>query len=384
MPRSSRWPGALEHAYPETNKGRTAQVLDEVSARGKLDTIGYQAAAVATRSRGSCAFDRVREAANLMLSLHRRQGERVRRAAGNRRVATPMVRQLLTESLLLASAGRPVGDTHRLCRHSVSLRALAASFAMTDMPISVDARIDTRVLLFTLVVSAATGLLFGLAPALQSSRLNLVPALKTSVMVARRRRWFTQRHALVTCEITLAVVVLTVAGMSIRGFIAKQHADPGFRTDGVLLMSFNPGLVNYSEDQTRRFYKGAVDRAKTLPGVVSVGLAEFIPLGFNGGTSPVVIDGYEMPAGQNRLLIGRNIVDDGYWHVMRTPIVRGRLFDERDTSSSPAVAIVNETMARRYWPSQDAIGKIVRLRDRSGPALQVVGIVKDGKYAFSR
>jgi macrolide transport system ATP-binding/permease protein len=373
---------ALEHAYPETNKARTAQVLHEVSARGKLDTIGYQAAAVALGIVGLVLLIACANVANLMLSrtAGRAREFAVRLAIGASR--GQLVRQLLTESLLLASAGALLGILIAHAGIQFLSRALAASFAMTDMPISVDARIDTRVLLFTLVVSAATSLLFGLAPALQSSRLNLVPALKASVMVARRRRWFTQRHALVTCEITLAVVVLTVAGMSIRGFVAKQHADPGFRTDGVLLMSFNPGLVNYSEDQTRRFYKGAVDRAKTLPGVVSVGLAEFIPLGFNGGASPVVIDGYEMPAGQNRLLIGRNIVDDGYWHVMRTPIVRGRLFDDRDTSSSPAVVIVNETMARRYWPNQDAIGKIVRLRDRSGPALEIVGIVKDGKYTF--
>ena len=95
---------------------------------------------------------------------------------------------------------------------------------------------------------------------------------------------------------------------------------------------------------------------------------------------PVVVDGYAMPAGQDRLTIRNNVVDDGYWAAMRTPVVRGRPFDGRDTASSPAVAVVNETMARRYWPQQDAIGKTLRLRDRSGPVLQVVGIARDGKY----
>ncbi len=373
---------ALEQTYPDTNKGRTAQVLTEVSARGKLDTMGYQGAAVALGIVGLVLLIACANVANLMLSraAGRTREFAVRLAIGASR--GQLIRQLLTESLLLASAGGLLGILLASAGIQFLSQALAASFAMTDMPISMDARIDTRVLLFTLVASVATGLLFGLTPSLQSSRLNLVPALKTSVTIGHRRRWFTQRHALVTCEITLAVVVLTVAGMSIRGFVAKQRADPGFRTDHVLLMSFNPGLVKYSEDETRRFYKEVVDRTKTLPGVLSVGLSEFIPLGFNGGASAVVIDGYEMPTGQNQLSIGRNTVDSGYWGVMRTPIVRGRLFDERDTSSSPAVTIVNETMARRYWPKQDAIGRIVHLRDRNGPALQVVGIVKDGKYTF--
>lgn len=373
---------ALEQAYPETNKGRTAQVTPEVSARGKVDAIGYQAAAVALGIVGLVLLIACANVANLMLSraAGRTREFAVRLAIGASR--GQLIRQLLTESLLLASAGGLLGMLIASAGIQFLSRALAASFAMTDMPISMDARIDTRVLLFTLVASIATGLLFGLTPALQSSRLNLVPALKMSVTVGRRRRRFTQRHALVTCEITLAVVILTVAGMSIRGFVSKQSADPGFRTDHVLLMSFNPGLVKYSEDQTRRFYKEVVDRTKTLPGVQSVGLAEFIPLGFNGGSSPVVIDGYEMPAGQNQLSIARNTVDSGYWQVMRTPIVRGRLFDERDTDTSPAVVIVNETMARRYWPKQDAIGQVIHLRDRNGPALHVVGVVKDGKYSF--
>jgi predicted permease len=371
----------LERAYPDTNGGRTAQVLPEVTARGRIDQGGYRGAAIALAVVGLVLLIACANVANLTLSraAGRTREIAVRLAIGASRGR--LIRQLLTESLLLASAGGLLGMGIAYWGIQFMSGALSASFAMTDMPIGMDARVDARVLFFTLAASVATGLLFGLAPALESARLNLVPALKSSVTGEGRRRRFGQRHALVTCEITLAIVVLTMAGGSIRGFVNKQSADPGFRTDHVLLMSFNPALVNHSQDETRRFYKEILDRTKSLPGVRAAGLAQIVPLGFNGASAPIVVDGYEMPPGQDRLLIPSNVVDEGYWRVMRTPIVRGRLFDDRDTSASPGVAIVNETMARRYWPNQDAIGKIVRFRDRNGPVMQVVGIVKDGKYA---
>ncbi len=374
--------GALKQTYPETNKGRSVEVLPEVSARGRLDTMGYQGAGVAILIVGLVLLIACANLANLMLSraAGRTREFAVRLAIGASRGR--LIRQLLTESLVLATAGGVLGMAIAYAGIQFLSGALAASFAMTDMPIFIDARLDARVLLFTLGASIATGVLFGLTPALQSARLNLVPALKTSVTVDRRRRWFTQRHVLVACEITLAIVVLTVAGMSIRGFVSKRSADPGFRTDHVLLMSVNPGLVNYSEQETRRFYEDALERVKSLPGVASAGLAEFVPLAFNGGSSFLHIDGYDAPDGQSRISVGRNVVDAGYWRVLRTPLVGGRVFDERDTNSSPGVMVINETMARRYWPKEDPIGKTVHLRDRNGPVMQIVGIVKDGKYSF--
>ncbi len=371
---------ALEQTYPESNRGRSVHVLSEVSARGKIDPGGYQGAALALVIFGLVLLIACANVANLMLSraMGRTREIALRLAIGASRGR--LIRQLLTESLLLALAGGLLGIAIAHAGIRFMSRALAASFAMTDMPIAMDARVDTRVLLFTLAASVATGILFGLTPALKASRLNLVPALTTVTSTGTRRRWFSQRYALVASEIALAIVVLTIAGVSIRGFVDKQREDPGFRTDHVLLMSFHPGLANYTEDESRRFYKDLIDRTKTVPGVAAAGLAQIVPLGFNGAASSVVVDGYDMPEGQSRLSIPSNIVDEGYWRVMRTPVVRGRVFDERDTSSSPGVVVVNETMARRYWPNQDPLGRIVRLRDRSGPAMQVIGIVKDGKY----
>ena len=253
--------------------------------------------------------------------------------------------------------------------------------AATDMPLALDIRLDSRTLVFTAAISMATGLLFGLTPALLSTRIDLIPSLKApAATTGGRRPWFSFRNVLVSSQVALAVVVLTVAGLAIRGVVDKQHVDPGFGVDHVLLMSFNPGLVRYDQARAKTFYEEIVERTKALPGVSAAGLAQFIPLGVNGGSMPVVVDGYSMPPGQDRLTIRNNVVDDGYWAAMRTSVVRGRTFDQRDTPTSQAVAIVNETMAKRYWPQLDPIGKTLRLRDRSGPVLQVVGVARDGKY----
>lgn len=293
-----------------------------------------------------------------------------------------LLQQLLTESLLLSMLGGALGLLVAYWSLEVVSSMARTIMSATDMPLALNIRLDARALVFTAAISLATGILFGVTPALLGVRVDLIPALRApSATSGRRRRWFTARNALVSSQVALAMVVLTVAGLAIRGVADKQLIDPGFRSDHVLLLSFNPGLVRHDQPQARAFYRNLVQRTTALPGVSSAGLAQFIPLGVNGGSMAVVVDGYEMPPGQDRLSIRNNVVDEGYWRAMRTPVVRGRAFSEQDTPSSPAVAIVNETMASRYWPNQDAIGKTLRLRDHNGPVLQVVGIARDGKYS---
>ncbi|HEV3057444.1 MAG TPA: ABC transporter permease [Vicinamibacterales bacterium] len=373
---------SLEQAYAATNRGQTATAMPEMRARAVLDDGGYQGAVLSLAIVGLILIIACANVANLMLSraAGRAREVAVRLALGASRGR--LVQQLLTESLLLAGGGGILGIAVAFGAIRYVSIAFAANFAVSDLPIHMDARIDQRALLFSLGATMATGLLFGLAPAVRSTRIDLVAALKASSTTEWRQRWLTLRNALVGSQVALSVAVLTVAGLSIRGYVEKLRADPGFRTDHVLLMSFNPGLVHYSQDQTRQFYQDIVERAKTLPGVVATGLAQYIPLGTLGGSTSVVVDGYEMPEGQTRLSIPSNVVDAGYWGTMRTSIVGGRAFDDRDAGSSPGVVIVNETMARRFWPGQDALGKTIHLRDRTGPAVQVVGIAKDGKYAY--
>jgi putative ABC transport system permease protein len=181
--------------------------------------------------------------------------------------------------------------------------------------------------------------------------------------------------------VALSFAILTVAGLSIREFVDVRRAYPGFRTDRVLLLSFDPSLVGYDQHQMMQFYDQIVRRTKAIAGVEAVGLAQAIPLRDpTRETTALVVDGYDMPRNQETLAIRSHVVDSGYWSAMRTRIVRGRAFDDRDTSTSPHVIIVNETMARRYWPNQDAVGKPVHLNNRGGLAAQVVGVAEDGKY----
>ena len=167
----------------------------------------------------------------------------------------------------------------------------------------------------------------------------------------------------------------------IRAAITAQHIDPGFRIDRVWLVSFNPALVRYDRARGARFYDEVLARIRALPTVEAAGLTRFLPMGGTTGSIALVVDGFQMPRDQERLVVGQTEVDPGYWNVMRTPIVRGRAFDEREVASNARVVIVNETMARRYWPNQDPIGRTIRVPDARGSASEVIGIARDGKYS---
>jgi len=146
-------------------------------------------------------------------------------------------------------------------------------------------------------------------------------------------------------------------------------------------VSFNPALVRYDRARGARFYDEILARIRALPTVEAAGLTRFLPMGVTTGSIALVVDGFQMPRDQERLVVGQTEVDPGYWNVMRTPIVRGRAFDEREVASNARVVIVNETMARRYWPSQDPIGRTIRVPDARGSASEVIGIARDGKYS---
>ncbi len=368
---------ALEQAYPNTNKDRTAMVFPELTARAKLDSGGAQGAGFLLTIVGLVLLIACVNVANLTASraATRSREIAVRLTLGASRGR--LIRQLLTESLLLGLAGGGLG----LFFAYWGVAYLSTIRIPTDLPVAFDPRLDQRALLFTFATSMATGLLFGLMPAFQSTRLDPIKSLKASASTfAGGRRRLTARNVLVVSQLAASVVLLVSAGVAIRSFVKAKYADPGFRTDHVLLVSFDPTLIHYGESQTKQFYQQIVEKTKTLPGVASVGLAQYIPLGISSGSAFLVVEGYDMPRGQDRLSIAANTVDAGFWPAMRASIARGRAFDERDTESSPKVVIVNETMARQYWPNQDPIGKTVRLRDRTGPQALVIGIARDGKY----
>jgi predicted permease len=196
----------------------------------------------------------------------------------------------------------------------------------------------------------------------------------------------TLRTSLVVVQVALSVVVLVASGVLMRASFAAKRISPGFRTDRILLASFNPTLARYDAARSRAFYDQLLERTRAMPGVSAVGLTRYVPLGVTSASTSIAIDSPGAPDGRLRADVAETSVDPGYWSVVRTPIVRGRSFDARDGLSTPPVAIVNETLARRYWPGQDPIGKTVAFPDAiaadgaPGVLAEVVGVARDAKY----
>jgi predicted permease len=187
---------------------------------------------------------------------------------------------------------------------------------------------------------------------------------------------------LVIAQLTLSVVLLIASAFFVRGFVAAQRIDPGYRLDHTLVLGFDPALIRYDETKGRQFYKNLRDRVREISGVSSVTLTRAIPFLPNQRVRKVIVDGYQTRPGEDAPASFSSSVDENYFSVMEVPILRGRSFDTRDTASSPAVAIVNETLAARTWPGRDPIGQRVRLDGPNGPVVEVVGVAKNGKYLY--
>ena len=293
-----------------------------------------------------------------------------------------VVRQLLTESLLLAAVGGALGlfvATWGLD----GLRWLDPG----NIPRLQNIQIDGRVLGFTFAMTLLTGVCFGIAPALRSSRVNLSESLKEggrSLVASASHRL---RSLLVIGEMALSLMLLIGAGLLIRSFIRVTEVKPGFSPANVLSARLSVTGTNY-QDRIRRLslYQQVVDRVRSLPGVESAGVVSVLPLsgGFNWGS--ITIEGYDPAAhGQNMIQADRRIAGPGYFETMKVRLVDGRFFNEHDTKDSLGVAIIDENMARAYWPAGDAVGKRFKMgsSDSTAPWLTVVGVVGSVKqYAL--
>jgi len=252
----------------------------------------------------------------------------------------------------------------------------------TDVPVSFQVVLDRRALLFTLIVSIASTFLFGLLPALRSSRSDLVSALKTRDRddAGKGRLW--GRNVLVSAQLAVSLVLLVVSTVVFYGFRNQLKQGPGFQTDHVLLASFDTQLVHYSKEQSEQFYKRLLNRARTAPGTRSAALASNIPFSFGADDKPMIPEGHTIRQGEHPASILDCVVSEGYFEAMHIPVLRGRGFRESDKPDSPRVAVVNEHLANRFWPHENAIGKRFRLEDASGPLVQIVGVAKLGKYLW--
>jgi putative ABC transport system permease protein len=249
-----------------------------------------------------------------------------------------------------------------------------------DIPVFIAPELDNRVLLVSLLTTVISAVLFGLAPAWQSVKTELVSGLKSSESGEAMRRRTIGRNVLVVAQVALAMVLLVATGMVQAGFRQTLAMDPGFRTDHLITLAFDTSFTRYTPEQTHNFYRTLVDRARTLPGVRSVALADAIPLdrGF-GSRRQVLPEGYVFPQGQDSAALATAVVDENYFGTMSTEILRGRAFTDADRSGSPRVAIVNEVFAATYWPNQEVIGKRLRLNNSQGPWVEVVGLATTEK-----
>ena len=313
--------------------------------------------------------------ANLLLAraTSRQRELAVRAALGASRLR--LVRQLLVESVALAAAGAAGGVLVAYWGLSTLLAATADEFPIPRLE---TASLDGSALAFAVLVSLASAVLFGLAPALTAARPDLNEALKDG-MRGTSTRGGRLRAALVVVEVAMAIVLVAGAGLLVRSFGRLLAVDPGFRADQVLAMQISLPGATYQEDASRvRFFQQLVARLEALPGVVAAGGVSFLPLdGLGAATRFRVIDQPSPPAGEEPVADVR-IISGGYFRAMGIPLVRGRLFTEREVQDPASVTVVNETMAREMWPGEDPIGKRLVV-SWGNPEIEdeVIGVVGD-------
>ncbi len=293
--------------------------------------------------------------------------------AGRRR----LIRQLVTESVLLSLVGGMVG----LAVASWLLSALLAVQPPFPIPLTFDLGLDRGVLMFTAVLSIATGIVFGLMPALQSTRLSLVEAIKgESAASARRGGRMRLRSALVVGQVAVSMVLLICTGLFLRSLTNASAIEPGFDLRRGLVAVIDTSVADYSDEETRSFYGELRSRIEALPGVDSAALARSLPLGPGITTTPAIPESALSDPDAQGVQADETSIGEGYFATMGIPMLMGRDFHSSDTPDSLLVAIVNETLAQRLWPDESAIGKRLKVGFRGDKLWEVVGVVSNGKY----
>lgn len=373
----------LERDYPDIHQGLgltvipLARAMLPPSQRGRLVLSGGLLAAMV----GLLLLIAGANVANLLLARAlARSGEiavRLSLGAGRGR----LIRQLLTEGALLGLLGGVTGLLIALWGRKV-LWALRPPF----FPDSLDLGIDVRVLGFTLVVSLATGILFSLAPVFQSLNLHLSSALTGEARTGGVRGESSSailRELLIAGQVALSVVMLAGAALFLRSLLAAERIDPGFETRKLFVIPMDLGSQGYQPPQAQEFYRRAVERVSALPGVRSAAVASRFLLLPGGLRQTVVAEGQASQRGALDLMAGVNTVGPGYFDTVGMTLRNGRGFTPADRREATPVVVINETLARRLWPGEPALGKRLRLGDDED-FREVVGIAADARYAGLR
>lgn len=366
----------LEAQYPDSNRGWNVvlEPLQEVVVADSRPMLMVLLAAVGFVLLIGCS-----NIASLMMTraVSRAREIAIRSALGATRLR--LIRQFLTESVLLALIGGALGVVLSYWGIELLIKLQAGSLPRTD-----EIAIDSRMLLFSLVISIITGILFGLVPALQSSKVALLESLKEAGRKGTsgpgRGRL---RNAMVITEMALALVLLIGAGLMIRSFLQLQKVSLGFNPDNLIAMRLTLPTEKeskyYQKSARALFYSELLKRLEALPGVESAGMVSTLPLA-GDSVSEFFVEGQPLPDPNQGYNANYRNCNGRYFNTMHIPVMKGRIFSDQDITNSQLVVIVNETFARQFWPNEDAIGKRISFNGNEGPWRTIVGVVGDVKH----
>ena len=367
----------LGREYPNENEGQkialTAPGLILPTLRGAVVNFTWMLlAAVSVVLLIACT-----NLAGLLLAraTERRKEIAIRLALGASRVR--LVRQLLTESMILSFAGGLFG----LLLAKWIIDIVVSFRPPVNFPLTIDLVIDVRVMVFALLASMLTGVIFGIAPALQATKTELTPALKDEVSLGGYRK-SRLRSGLLIAQLALSLVTLVAAGLVVRALQQVRTMNPGLDSQNGLIMSMDLGLQGYDKARGREFYRQLTDRVGSLPGVRSAAITNFVPLSLNYSARGIYVEGQTPARGANVPNSMYSQIGVGYFKTIGLPLVAGRDFAEQDKENTELVTIINETFARRILGADspaDAVGRRIS-NDPSGPWMKIIGIAKDGKY----
>ena len=378
--------GRLATQYPETDKGVTVRVVPERLARPAPNVSSF-APVIAGLFLALAALVLLlacMNVANIFLArANVRQREMAIRAslgAGRGR----LVRQMLTESLLLALLGTVAGvllgqwaiNGSGSVLHSITSDNAGHAFR-------IETSFDWKVFSYTLVAAIFTGIFVGLWPAFQAGRADVNRVLSAggrSDSASGGRQGF--RGVLVIAQVAGSLMLLVVAGLFVRSVQRAEHMNLGFDPDHVLNVMVDPGQIGYDEASTKTFYRELERRARALPGVQAVSLSFTAPMGYPSHAGPIYVETHPLPTGLQPPVISFNSIEPAYFDTLRVPLLEGRRFTSADNETGRAVAIINRAMARKLWPNENPIGKRFSFHTPAGPFVEVIGVAGDGQYFF--
>jgi predicted permease len=367
----------FERDYPALNRDRGAAVHTQLEMRTRADDLNWKFGVIFTILALAVLLVACTNVAGLLLSRAstRTREIAVRLALGSGRFR--LIRLLLTESLILALLGGAGG----ILVGYAGLSFIQRFSIPAELPLTPPFRMDARVLAASLVIAVACAFLCGLAPALQSTRADLVSGLKTGGAGGPDRKRLWGRNLLVVAQVATSMMLLAASFLVARSFRNLTVGGLGYPTDHLLMVRLDPRLVQYDAAQTQHFYEQLLERVRNAPGVRSAGLTQNPPLSLGKfDVMAFVPDDYELPRDRENFTAAMDAVDEGFFQTMGIPIVRGRGFLASDAGERPRVAVVNQQFVQRYWPGGDGVGKRIWLDRRGGTAVEIVGVAQTVKY----